>query len=133
MHIAGFTKNVLMAVTALVLTAGSAWAFEEKPFDMSAFKAAQSEGKPILVDAYADWCPVCRAQHQVFEGLKQNPKYEKLTLFRIDYDNQKDALQAFKVQKQGTLIAFKGDKETGRSLGDTKAASIEALLDGAVN
>ena len=30
---------------------------------------------------------------------------------------------------QSTLIAFKGTKETGRSTGDTNAASIEALLD----
>jgi thioredoxin 1 len=32
------------------------------------------------------------------------------------------------VQKQSTLIVFKGTQETGRSTGDTNAASIEGLL-----
>ena len=121
-------KRVTSAVFALALTAGATLAFDEKPFDMAAFKAAQSAGKPILVDTYASWCPVCRAQQAVFEDLKTKPKYDSLVVFKVDYDKQRDALDTFKVQKQGTLIAFKGDKETGRSLGDTKAASIEKLI-----
>jgi thiol-disulfide isomerase/thioredoxin len=133
MRAARFTKVFAVVVAALALTAGASLAFEEKSFDMSAFKAAQSEGKSILVDAYAPWCPVCKAQHTVLEGLKQNPKYDALVLFRIDYDNQKDALKAFNVQRQSTLIAFKGDKETGRSVGDTQASSIEALIGSAFN
>ena len=48
--------------------------------------------------------------------------------FNIDYDSQKDLLRKFNVQRQSTLIVFKGKQETGRSTGDTNAASIEALL-----
>jgi thioredoxin 1 len=32
------------------------------------------------------------------------------------------------VQKQSTLIVFKGRQEAGRSTGDTNASSIETLL-----
>lgn len=119
---------VTSAVAALVLSVGATWAFEEKPFDMDAFKAAQSAGKPILVDAYASWCPVCRAQQTVLGDLKTNPKYDTLVVFKVDYDNQRDALDTFNVRQQSTLIAFKGEKETGSSVGDTKAASIEKLI-----
>ena len=121
------------AVVALTLSAGAASAFEEKPFAMDAFKAAQSAGKPILVDAYAPWCPVCRAQQTVLKDLKANPKYDALTLFRIDYDNQADALKDLKIQKQSTLVAFKGAQETGRSVGATKASAIEELVASALN
>jgi hypothetical protein len=38
-------------------------------------------------------------------------------------------VKAFGVRTQSTLIACKGDKETGRSVGDTNRASIGALLD----
>ena len=126
-------NRVASAVVALALSAGATWAFEEKPFDMDAFKAAQSAGKPILVDAYASWCPVCRAQQKVLGDLKTNPKYDTLTLFRIDYDNQADALKDLKIQKQSTLVAFKGAQETGRSVGATKASAIEELVSSAVN
>jgi thiol-disulfide isomerase/thioredoxin len=127
------TGRFASAAIALALSTAVALAFEEKPFAVDSFKAAQSAGKPILVDAYASWCPVCRAQHAVLAGLKTNPKYDALVVFTVDYDNQPDALRSFKVQKQSTLIAFKGEKETGRSVGDTKAASIEKLIDTAIN
>ena len=43
-------------------------------------------------------------------------------------NSQKDVLRRFNVQRQSTLIVFKGKQEAGRSVGDTNAASIEALL-----
>lgn len=36
------------------------------------------------------------------------------------------------VHQQSTLITFKGKKEVGRSIGDTNATSIEALLNKAI-
>lgn len=122
------SMTIAAVLCAGMLGAGGASAYEEQPFTTPAFQAAQAAGKPILVDAYASWCPVCRAQQTVFETLRQDPKYDKLTVFKIDYDNQKDALKALQVQRQSTLIAFKGDKETGRSVGETKADSIAALI-----
>jgi hypothetical protein len=37
-------------------------------------------------------------------------------------------LKRFGVQRQSTLIVFKGKQEAGRSVADTNPASIEALL-----
>ena len=41
----------------------------------------------------------------------------------------KPVVKQFGAQMQSTLIVFKGTAEQGRSVGDTKEASIEALLD----
>ena len=49
--------------------------------------------------------------------------------FNIDFDSQKDLLKKFNVQKQSTLIVFKGKQEAGRSTGDTNAGSIDALVE----
>jgi len=38
-------------------------------------------------------------------------------------------VRAFGARSQSTLIAFKGAKETARSVGDTDAGSIADLLD----
>lgn len=122
------TTLALSMLTGLILSAGPGWAFEEKPFEMASFKAAQSAGTPILVDVFAPWCPTCAAQQKVLAPLKQNPAYDKLILFKVDFDNQPDVLKSFNVRQQSTLIAFKGETETGRSVGDTSASGIEALL-----
>jgi thioredoxin 1 len=37
-----------------------------------------------------------------------------------------------KATSQSTLIVYKGETEKGRTVGDTNAASIEALLDQAL-
>ena len=101
-------------------------------FTMDAFEAAKKAGKPILVEVHAPWCPTCKAQQPLLAALLADPKYAGLTVFRVDFDSQKDALRALGARQQSTLIVFKGGKETGRSVGDTGKASIAGLLDKAV-
>ena len=120
---------VLVASVALSLPAAAA---EWKDFDAAAFAQAQKDGKPILVDVFAAWCPVCRAQNPILTQLTREPKFKDMVVFNVDFDNQKDALRALNAQRQSTLIVYKGEKETGRSVGDTNPGSIEALLDTAL-
>ncbi len=77
---------------------------------------------------HAPWCPTCRVQAPIINELLEEKEYQTITLLRIDFDSQKDALKKFNVSKQSTLIVFKGAKETGRSTGDTSFDSIEALV-----
>ena len=117
-----------LALSALLSYAATAPAMDKKPFDQKAFEAAQAAGKPILVEVTAPWCPVCKAQAPILSKLKSEAKYKELVSFDIDFDSKKDLLKKFNVQKQSTLIVFKGKQETGRSTGDTNAGSIAALL-----
>ena len=61
-------------------------------------------------------------------GLNSEPRFKGLVVFEVDFDSQKDVLHRFGVHQQSTLIVFKGTSETGRSIGDTDKASIEALV-----
>ena len=122
----------IVAATAAVAVAPMAPAAERKPFDPRAFDAAQASGKPILVEVSAPWCPVCKAQAPILSRLRNDQRFKELVSFNIDFDSQKDLLRKFNVQKQSTLIVFKGKQEAGRSTGDTNAASIEALLTRAI-
>ncbi len=89
----------------------------------------KTDGKPILVDVFAPWCSVCRAQNPILTKLTREPKYKDLVVFKVNYDDQKDVVRALKVQRQSTLIVFKGTDEVDRSVGDTSELSIEGLLD----
>ncbi|HYS90430.1 MAG TPA: thioredoxin family protein [Bradyrhizobium sp.] len=119
-------------VAATLLVAGllaSAWANTAVPFSAEAFKAAQASGGPILVEIHADWCPTCKAQQPILDKLTADPKFKDLKVFRVDFDAMKPVVQQFGAQMQSTLIVFRGPAEKGRSVGDTKQASIAALLD----
>jgi thioredoxin len=102
---------------------------EEAPFTPQAFDSAQKAGKPILVEVHAVWCPTCKAQIPILGKLTAEPKFKDMVVLRVDFDNQKEIVRKFGVQMQSTLIVYKGNKEVGRSVGDTKADSIAALLD----
>ena len=122
-------RHLLGALTmSAALSLASIAAAMDKPFNQAAFEAAQAAGKPILIEVSAPWCPICKAQAPILARLRSDPRFKELVSFDIDFDSQKDLLRKFNVQKQSTLIVFKGKQETGRSTGDTNAGSIEALL-----
>lgn len=125
------TKRILLAGALLAGTflGGLATrAAETKAFDYQAFETAQKAGRPILVDITAPWCPTCKAQKHILSELTAQPKFKDLAIFEVDFDTQKDVVRSLKAQSQSTLISFKGKKEVGRSVGDTKRISIEDLL-----
>ena len=119
----------LTLAAALSLTASLAHAGEVKPFTPAAFAAAQKAGDEIVVHIRASWCPTCHAQTPILHSLEDQQKFAKLIEFDVDFDAQKDVVRAFGARSQSTLIAFKGAKETARSVGDTAAGSIADLLD----
>jgi len=116
-----------IALSTTLLLGVSASAMDQK-FDQRAFEAAQAAGRPILIEVTAPWCPVCKAQAPILSKLKGEERFKNMASFNIDFDSQKDLLKKFNVQKQSTLIVFKGVQEAGRSTGDTNAGSIEQLL-----
>lgn len=119
---------LLAAAAAGALVAAPALAAERIDYTPAAFDAALGARKPILVWIHASWCPTCKAQTPILARIESESQYKNLMVFRVDFDSQKDAVKRFGARMQSTLIAFKGGKETGRSVGDTDPASIAALV-----
>lgn len=120
--------SALLAFAAVAAFSQPAAAAEFKAFDRATFDAAQKAGRPILVEVNAWWCPVCASQAKTIKSIVGAPAYAKLLVLRINYDKQKTEWQKFGVQKQSTLIAFKGGRELGRLAYVTDKAKIQALL-----
>jgi thioredoxin 1 len=127
-------RILLVGVLAATSLGGAvtAQAVEPRPFEQAAFAAAQKAGKPILVEITAPWCPTCKAQKPILSELMRQPKFSNLQVFEVDFDSQKDVVRSLGAQMQSTLITFRGEQEVGRSVGDTRRDSIEALLEKAL-
>jgi thiol-disulfide isomerase/thioredoxin len=119
-----FIKLIALAsffMAPIVFAAGS-------PFTIPEFDALQKEGKPVLVHVHASWCPTCKVQDPIIDELTHSSDLKNLKVLEVDFDSQKDIVRQFKATMQSTLIVFKGSKEVGRSVGDTKKVSIANLL-----
>ena len=97
-------------------------------FDKTRFDQLLKEGKPVLIAVHADWCSTCRAQEIFLKDLLKTPPYNNLHVLRVDFDRQKEAVRAFKVRMQSTLIVFKNGKEIDRSTADTDKDSVALML-----
>ena len=106
-----FSRSLLVAAVAAVALLGAlpASAAEWKPFTQADFAAAKKDGKSILVDIFAPWCPTCRAQNPILTQLTREPEFKDLVVFKIDFDTQK----AGRPRAQGDL-AEHADRVQGR-------------------
>jgi len=122
------TRRTVLAMAAALSFAVTVPAVAAEKFTPAALEAAQKAGKPILVEVAAPWCPTCKAQKPIIDGLTKSEKFKNFVLLSVDFDTQKDDLRALNARSQSTLIVYKGASEVGRSVGDTNPASVEALL-----
>ncbi|MGC7560575.1 DsbE family thiol:disulfide interchange protein [Pasteurella sp. PK-2025] len=60
--------------------------FENKPYDVRLFQ----QGKPILLNVWATWCPTCYAEHQYLNTLSE----QGITIIGLNYkDKSQNAVQ----------------------------------------
>ncbi|QDL93099.1 thioredoxin family protein [Paroceanicella profunda] len=107
----------------------AAQAAEFRPFVTADFEAARAEGRPVIVDIAADWCPTCKAQKPIIDALASEPAQDRTVIFEVDFDTQKDVVRALGAQRQSTLIAYRGMTETARSVGETRKEALGALFE----
>ncbi|MBI2019948.1 thioredoxin family protein [Candidatus Daviesbacteria bacterium] len=101
------------------LLAGKAAPFLE--FNQADYEKALSEGKIILLDFYANWCPICRGEepaiHQGFDGLTS----DQVIGFRVNFNDsetdqdEENLAKQFNVPYQHTKIILKNGEEFSRS------------------
>lgn len=113
---------------AAIALAAPASAGEIRHFDRAAFQALQARNAPAIVFVHADWCPICRSQEATIKRLIATPAYRGVTVLTIDYDTEKPVWTSFGAQKQSTLIAFHGRRETARLAYDADPQKVTALV-----
>jgi thioredoxin 1 len=121
-------RALLPVATAFALAAVPADAGQIRAFEARTFASLQAQGAPTIVFVHAPWCPICRAQEQTISKLIATPKYQKVSVLRIDFDSQKPLWSRFGVKQQSTLIAFHGRRETARLAYDSDPQKVTEVV-----
>ncbi len=126
-------NNRTLSISAIVLVLIAAIFFLlpkplAEPFSQTRLDALNRSGQPVLVAIHADWCSTCKTQERILQELLPQTEFKRITMLRMDFDQQKEAVRTFGVQYQSTLIVFKDGREVGRSTADQSTAHIAELL-----
>jgi thiol:disulfide interchange protein DsbD len=81
-----------------------------KPYSKQALMDAAAGHKPVVIDFYADWCPICHElDRTVFSRPEIQAKLAQVVALRMDATNQDDPqvqqiLQDYEVEGLPTIV-----------------------------
>ncbi len=84
--------------------------------------------KPVVVDFWAPWCGPCRVIAPILDKLAG--EYEgRLTIAKVNTDEQQRWASQFGIQGIPTLIIFKNGKEVERLVGSRPEQAYRDIFD----
>lgn len=96
------------------------------------FEKTLDENNLVLVDFFATWCGPCQMFSPVVEQVSQ--KYQdKLTVVKIDIDENSDIAEKYTIQSVPTSILFKNNNVVERVSGMMSLSKCSDLIEKHLN
>lgn len=92
--------------------------------DDETFVATISNGKPVLVDFWAEWCGPCKMIEPILDEIAGDHP-DKLTVAKLNIDENPQTAATHGVMSIPTMIVFQNGQEVKRIIG---ARPKQALL-----
>lgn len=122
------------AVLALLLVALRGGLHPEAPLEQLARRSpdpavALADGRPTVVEFYADWCEACRAMAPAMEALERRLHGQlDVVLLNVDNPRWQPQVEQYAVNGIPQLELFDAaGLDVGRALGARSAAELDAL------
>lgn len=87
-----------------------------------------SADKPVLVDFWAEWCGPCKMIGPALEELSDELG-EKVTIVKINIDENPDAPGKYGVRGIPTMILFKGGAPAATQVGAAPKSRLKAFIE----
>ncbi|MGQ9836816.1 MAG: thioredoxin family protein [Cyanobacteriota bacterium] len=132
-------RNGLIAVAAVILAAGLFLANQSRSAGTSLealaqrsvpLEEAQANGKPSLVEFYADWCTTCRSMAPVLASLKEEFA-QQVNFVMLNVDNPKWLPELSRYRVNGIPHFLFLDREgelLGSAIGEQPKSVLQANL-----
>ena len=136
----GQGERLLLLLLAALLAAGLLWfrggLHPEAPLERLArqsldLQAALHNGRPTLVEFYADWCEACRSMAPAMESVEvQHRGQLDVVLLNVDNPRWQAELERYAVNGIPQLELFDATGvAVGRAIGARSAGELQALSD----
>jgi thioredoxin 1 len=86
---------------------------------------------PVLVDFWAEWCGPCRMIGPALEELSDELG-EKVTITKINIDENPDAPARYGVRGIPTMILFKDGQPAATKVGAAPKGQLKSWIEGAI-
>jgi thioredoxin 1 len=123
-----FKPSLGTALIASVLAFANARAAEFEPFSEARLAALQKEGKTVLVDVHADWCPTCKRQSPILSRLLDEVEFAEYGALLLDWDVQRAQARSLGAPRQSTLLVYRGGQRLGMSVAETNEDRLRQFL-----
>lgn len=90
-----------------------------------------NSGKPVLVDYWAAWCGPCKMIAPILDEISDEYA-DKLTIAKINIDENQQTPQKYAVRGIPTLMIFKNGEIAGTKVGAMSKSQLSAFIDSVI-